>query len=154
MVDFNRFCWNEYPISYIRQKSSTAMIIITLLIRALPTACLALWSSVYIPYYVCKEQCSNAAVVARCRLLTLFSLLMFYFHPAAQSGRPGRQRGGGSLVYPFINININGHFGIFSITHVTWLGFQCLSSPVLWCSGYHICLTRRRSWVRNSPEPA
>ena len=24
---------------------------------------------------------------------------------------------------------------------------------VLWCSGYHVCLTRRRSRVRTSPEP-
>ena len=22
-----------------------------------------------------------------------------------------------------------------------------------WCSGYHVCLTRRRSRVRTSPEP-
>ena len=24
---------------------------------------------------------------------------------------------------------------------------------VLWCSGYHVCFTRRRSWVRTSSEP-
>ena len=26
-------------------------------------------------------------------------------------------------------------------------------SLVLWCSGYHVCFTRRRSRVRTSPEP-
>ena len=25
---------------------------------------------------------------------------------------------------------------------------------VLWCSGYHVCFTRRRSRVRTSPEPS
>ena len=27
------------------------------------------------------------------------------------------------------------------------------SSEVLWCSGYHVCFTRRRSRVRTSSEP-
>ena len=33
--------------------------------------------------------------------------------------------------------------------------FYCswLNRLVLWCSGYHICFTRRRSRVRTSPEP-
>ena len=38
-------------------------------------------------------------------------------------------------------------------------GLWCCWNPlptyqvVLWCSGYHVCFTRRRSRVRNSPEP-
>ena len=28
-----------------------------------------------------------------------------------------------------------------------------INSPVPWCSGYHVCFTRRRSRVRSSPEP-
>ena len=34
------------------------------------------------------------------------------------------------------------------------LDIDCLvSSWVLWCSGYHVCFTRRRPRVRTSPEP-
>ena len=29
----------------------------------------------------------------------------------------------------------------------------CNLLMVLWCSGYHVCFTRRRSRVRTSPEP-
>ena len=35
----------------------------------------------------------------------------------------------------------------------TTANFAILKSMVLWCSGYHICLTRRRSPVRNRAAP-
>lgn len=34
-----------------------------------------------------------------------------------------------------------------------WYIFLQFVGPVLWCSGYHVCFTRRRSRVRTSPEP-
>ena len=35
----------------------------------------------------------------------------------------------------------------------TTANFATRLSAVLWCSGYHICLTRRRSPVRNRAAP-
>ena len=35
---------------------------------------------------------------------------------------------------------------------LVWLG-ELTACEVLWCSGYHVCFTRRRSRVRASPEP-
>ena len=40
------------------------------------------------------------------------------------------------------------------VTSVFWLSFNfAFASAVRWCSGYHVCFTRRRSRVRTSPEP-
>ena len=36
------------------------------------------------------------------------------------------------------------------IINVQW---SCICVSVLWCSGYHVCFTRRRSRVRTSSEP-
>jgi hypothetical protein len=40
---------------------------------------------------------------------------------------------------------------LFSLTGLFVLLF--MNILVLWCSGYHVCFTRRRSRVRTSPEP-
>ena len=34
-----------------------------------------------------------------------------------------------------------------------FLSLSGRETQVLWCSGYHVCFTRRRSRVRTSPEP-
>ena len=60
------------------------------------------------------------------------------------------------LWYPYFNSDISAHLLLsdvhdrLSVIHKQHTVLYKYTIP--WCSGYHICLTRRRSWVRNPAE--
>ena len=59
-----------------------------------------------------------------------------------------------SVLLSFSNANVTlQYLWKLSVGRIYVCSISVLAAMVLWCSGYHVCFTRRRSRVRSSSEP-